>query len=241
MMAARSYAICIVSPNRRTVVRRQILHAALYPLLFYILTCSQTGVAQFSDLKRDLFINLNGAVLLGEKNARVTIVEFSDYQCPLSSQYFNGTMGQILDEYVKTGKVRYAFRDFPIESIHPRAITAAEAAHCAGDQGKYWEMHDRMLRNQAALDQSMLPLHASMLRLDVAQFTNCLNEGRYTKKIRESVQEAKKAGVRGTPIFFIGLTDQGGQPTMQALTYIEGVPSFVHFKNVLDALLLIRK
>lgn len=84
----------------------------------------------------------------GQKTAKVTMVEFSDYQCPFSGRYFNQTLSQVMDEYVKTGKVRYVFRDFPLESIHPLALKAAEAAHCAGDQGKYWEMHDQLYKNQ---------------------------------------------------------------------------------------------
>src|SRR5262245_39051008 len=103
-------------------------------------------------------IRLEGAPALGDATAILTLVEFSDYQCPLSSQHFNWTMDQITQTYVKTGKLKYVYRDFPLEPLHPLAPKAAEGAWCAGEQGKYWEMHDRFFRNQMTIEPRILPL-----------------------------------------------------------------------------------
>src|SRR6266498_3637976 len=180
---------------------------------------SQTGFAQCSNITEDVVISLEGAPSMGEKNAKVTMVEFSDYQCPLSSSYFNRTMGQLVNDYVKTGKVRYVFRDFPLESIHQLAEKAAEGAHCAGEQGKYWEMHDRFFRNQMSIRPELLPLHAKMLDLDVPRFRQCLDSGAYAAMVGGSVMDGKKAGVKGTPAFFLGLTDPEGSK-LKVVTFV---------------------
>lgn len=194
------------------------------------------GFAQSREVSEDIWISLAGAPSMGEKGPKVTIVEFSDYQCPLCSQYFNWTMGQLVDEYVKTGRVKYVYRDFPLESIHPLALKAAEGAHCAGELGKFWEMHDRLLRNQAAIEAKFLPLHAQVLRLDVPKFQQCLDSGRYTATVRESAAEGKKAGVRGTPWFLLGLT--GPDDTkLRPVTLVEGAQPYAVFKQAIDKLL----
>jgi len=173
---------------------------------------------------------------MGAKSAKVTIVEFSDYQCPRSSEYFNWTMRQIVDDYVRTGKVKYVFRDFPLESIHPLALKAAEGAHCAGEQDKYWEMHDRLLRNQMAIDVKVLLLHAKMLGLDLPKFQQCLDSGKYTATVRESAVEGRRAGVPGTPGFFLGLTDPN-EPVLKAVAYVDGAQPYTVFKEAIDRLL----
>jgi protein-disulfide isomerase len=196
----------------------------------------QNSFTQSSNIKQGVFINLDGAPSMGAKTAKVTIVEFSDYQCPLSSRHFNWTMEQLVNDYVKTGKLRYVFRDFPVESIHPVAIKAAEAAHCAGDQGKYWQMHDRFFRNQMSVAPELLPLHAKMLNLDVKRFQQCLDNGSYSGMVRESIVEGTKIGVRGTPAFFLGLTDTN-ESRLTAVTFINGTQPYATFKEAIVALL----
>ncbi len=196
---------------------------------------SSTGFAQSSEITEDTLISLAGAPSLGEKSAKVTMVEFSDYQCPLSSLHFNWTMRQLVEEYVKTGKVRYVFRDFPLESLHPLALKAAEAAHCSGDQGRYWEIHDRFFRNQAALEVHVLPSHARMLGLDLPEFQQCLESGKNTAKVRESAAAGRRAGVRGTPWFFLGLTGPN-ETKLRPLTSIEGAQPYEVFREAIDRL-----
>src|SRR5690349_18876426 len=108
---------------------------------------------------------------LGRRDAPVTIVEFSDYECPFCRQFVSATLPTLKSTYVDAGKVRYVFRDFPLEQLHPHARKAAEAAHCAGEQGKYWEMHDLLFQNQQALGTDDLAGYAGRLGVDAATFS----------------------------------------------------------------------
>ena len=209
---------------------------ALVIALVCLLPGLPVTLAQTSDLRGSVVINIEGAPSLGEDTADITLVEFSDYQCPFCGEYFSQSMRQIVNDYVKTGKIKYVFRDFPVASIHPLAQKAAEGAHCAGEQGKYWEMHDRFFSNQSSLGPNLLPLHAQMLNLDVPRFQQCLDSGRYRAKVRESVAEGEKAGVRGTPSFFLGQTDPS-EPKLRGRIFIEGRQSFAVFKEAIDKLL----
>jgi protein-disulfide isomerase len=184
-------------------------------------------------------VSLDGGAVKGDQNAKVTLVEFSDYQCPFCSRHFRETMPKIVDQYVKTGKVRYVLREFPIESIHPLAFKASEAALCAGEQGKYWEMHDRLFGNQNALAAAQLPSHAESVGLDAAKFRNCLDSGKFTAKVRKDLGDAKKAGATGTPTFFIGLTDPKSNE-VKAVKKIVGAQTFAAFKAAFDTLLAVK-
>jgi protein-disulfide isomerase len=154
-----------------------------------------------------MVLTLDGDPVKGDRNASVVLVEFTDYQCPFCARHARDTMPQIEAEYVKTGKVRYVTREFPLESIHPQAFKAAEAALCAGDQGKYWEMHARLFANQRALAPGQLASHAQAVGLDEGKFTQCLEGGTKSAKVRKDLADGAKAGVTGTPAFFIGVTD----------------------------------
>lgn len=173
---------------------------------------------------------------MGQVTAAVTMVEFGDYQCPLCSRHFNWTMPKLNEEFIKSGKVRYVFKDFPLESIHPLALKAAEAARCAGEQDRYWEMHGRFFRNPLSLDVKILPLHAGMLSLDVARFQRCLNSGKHEAAIRESIEEGKRAGVRGVPAFFLGLTEPKAL-RLKALFFVNGAQPYGIFREAIEALL----
>jgi protein-disulfide isomerase len=120
-----------------------------------------------------------GAQSQGDTTAKVTLIEFSDYQCPFCGRYANETYTKLIDQYVKTGKVRYVLRNFPLAQMHPLAEKAAEAAECAGEQGKYWEMHERLFKNQQALDAKEMTGHAAVLGLDQAKFQLCLDGGKF--------------------------------------------------------------
>jgi protein-disulfide isomerase len=181
-------------------------------------------------------ISVQGAPFKGDKNAAVTVVEFSDYECPFCGRYFRDTMAQIERDYITTGKVKYVFRDFPLEAIHPKAFKAAEAAHCAGDQGRFWEMHDRLFTNQSSLDRSQLSGHAKTLALDLPGFEQCLDSGRHGTRIRQSLADGQQAGVRGTPTFFLGHTDADGGSLNTPATLV-GAQPYANFKQALDRLL----
>ena len=147
---------------------------------------------------------------LGMEDAPITIVEFSDYQCPFCRKHFLGAFATLKASYIDTGKVRYFFRDFPLDSIHPYARKAAEAAHCAGDQGKFWDMHDVMFTNQGALTSDDLRDFARTMTLNLDSFNTCLGSGKYAKSVDMDVAAGSAAGVTGTPGFFIGKTNKEG-------------------------------
>lgn len=185
-------------------------------------------------------MSVEGLPFMGELNARLTVVEFSDYQCPYCGQYVRETMPQIVRDYVKTGKLKYISGDLPIEEIHPQALKAAKAAACAGDQGKYWEMRDQLFKNQNALGQGELSLHAQAIGLNVLPFQRCLFSEKYDARVREGREVASVLGIRGTPSFVIGLTEADGSK-MQVLKVVVGFQSYPNFKEVLDRLLTANK
>jgi len=143
---------------------------------------------------------------------------------------------QIETDYIKTGKVKYVVMDFPLEAIHANAFKAAEAARCAMDQGKFWEMHSRLFANQRALTPEQLPKHAEALGLDVPTFKACLDGGKYAAEIRKGLAEGQKAGVTGTPGFFLGMTNPS-DAHVTVLGAITGAQPYANFKAAIDGLL----
>ena len=183
---------------------------------------------------QSVVLDLGGHPFRGENTARLTLVEFSDYQCPFCGRFVRETVPQFDKEYVQTGKVKYVFLDLPLESIHATAFKAAEAAHCAGEQGKFWEMHDRLYANQQALEP-WTP-HAQALGLDVAKFDECLSSGRQAARIRADVAVAQKAGLTSTPSFVLAYTDPKSA-TVSSVAVMIGVPPYAALKTAVDKLL----
>lgn len=145
----------------------------------------------------------------GPKDAPVTIVEFSEYQCPFCARV-TPTLKALEQKY--PGKVRIVYKDFPLQN-HLQAPKAAEAAHCAGDQGKYWELHDRMFANQQQLQVPELKKHAAALGLDQAAFDQCLDSGKHAARVQEDVVLGNAMGVSSTPTLYInGRVVTGAQP-----------------------------
>jgi protein-disulfide isomerase len=170
----------------------------------------------------------------GSPNAPVTMIEFSDYQCPYCKRHADQTVPALLKDYVQTGKVRYAFRDFPLTQIHPLAAKAAEAARCAGDQGKYWEMHDRLFANPGELQAEKLPVHARSIGLDEVSFRKCLDESRHAAAVKEDLDAGARIGVTGTPAIVLGFSD-GGQAKNTVV--IRGAHPVGTFKAEIEKLL----
>lgn len=136
----------------------------------------------------------------GSSGAAVTIVEFSDYQCPYCLQAV-----PILKRIQKTygDRVRVVWKDYPLTQIHPLALKAAQAAHCAGEQKKYWEFHDRLFDNQSALDTDDLRKHAQAVALDMPRFNSCFDSSKYADRVREGMEMGNRLGVSSTPTLFI--------------------------------------
>ena len=148
----------------------------------------------------------------GSKDVPVTVIEFSDFQCPYCARFFQQTLPQIEEKYIKTGEVRLVYRDFPL-GFHQYAQKAAEASECADEQGKFWQYHDELFENQNALDIASLKKYAEDLSLDTAKFNNCLDSGKMASEVQNDLNEGIKYGVSGTPTFFInGVALVGAQP-----------------------------
>jgi protein-disulfide isomerase len=145
-------------------------------------------------------VTYDPARLRGNPWAPVIIVEFADFQCPFCRQA-QPTLKDLLSKY--KGRVSLGYRDFPLRGIHAQGQLAAEASRCAGEQGKFWEYHDLLFANPNKLKRDGLVEHAGSLKLDEKQFDSCLSSGKYKAKIEEDLQEGIKAGVAGTPGFFI--------------------------------------
>jgi protein-disulfide isomerase len=155
----------------------------------------------------------------GPKDARVTIVEFSDFECPYCGSAHD-TVEQVMSTYA--GKVRLVYRQFPL-SFHPHAAKAAEASLCAADQGKFWEYHDVLFKNQKKLEATDLKAHASEVGIDAQKFGQCLDSGDKKKAVDADQQAGLAAGVGGTPAFFInGIFLNGAQPIDEFKKVIDG-------------------
>lgn len=148
----------------------------------------------------------------GDSDAPVTIVEWSDFECPYCTRFYTQTFGQIDEQYIKTGKVKMVFRDFPL-SFHTNAQKAAEAAECAGEQGKFWEMHNALFDNGVSGGVSSFKQFAEDLGLNTADFNDCLDSNDMASEVAKDMQDGQAAGIRGTPGFVInGKLVSGAQP-----------------------------
>jgi len=167
-------------------------------------------------------VSADDDAFLGPENAKVLIIEFSDFQCPFCRSFWRETLNRLKSEYIDSGKsVKFVYRDFPLNSIHPLAQKYAEAAECSGDQGKYWQMHDKIFEEQDKLGQGTIGVYnvsdlkkwAIELGLSSSEFNQCLDSGKYAKEVENDFNDGSAAGVRGTPTFFInGIPLVGSQP-----------------------------
>ncbi len=198
---------------------------------------SESRVSAQTPQFKPLDLTIAGSPTLGEENAKVTLIEFTDYQCPYCRRYNLQTKPQLIKDYVEAGKLKYVLREFPIERIHPKAFKAAEAALCAGDQDRYWDMSALFFRNQKRLRPEDLVRHAETLGLDRAGFRDCLDGGKYTQRVRDDLRDGTAAGVRGTPSFFLGLTDPDDPSKIKATKFLRGAQPYPVFKQAIDALI----
>ena len=143
----------------------------------------------------------NNDHIRGNKNAKITLLEYSDFQCPFCGQ-LEPTLEQLMTQY--GSDIRLVYRHFPLTSIHPYAQKAAEASECASEQGKFWEMHDLLFDNQTALTIDNLKSYAKQLGLSQSKFDSCLDTSKYASLVGSQASEAQAAGITGTPGTFIG-------------------------------------
>jgi protein-disulfide isomerase len=177
-------------------------------------------------------IDITGAPFQGSSTAPLTLIEFSDYECGFCRRHVRQTLPLIEENYIRSGKVKYVFTNFPVDQ-HKLAFNAHQAAACAGDQGKYWEMHDRLFANPAAL--MALPEQGRALGLAMPIFQQCLETGKYAARIRSDVAEGRAAGLKGTPMFYIGFSEAGSK--VHPIQVITGAKLYAVFAEALDGLL----
>ena len=160
----------------------------------------------------DMEVLVDDDSIKGEADAPVTIVEFSDYECPFCARFYTGAYEQIKTEYIDTGKVKFVYRDFPL-NFHPNAQKAAEAAECAGEQGMYYEMHDLLFELGVSGGVDSYKEYAQDIDLNTAEFNECLDSGEMADEVKEDMVDGQNAGVQGTPAFFVnGEMISGAQP-----------------------------
>jgi len=171
----------------------------------------------------------NGSPLLGDPSAKVTIVEFGDYQCTYCHLFHENTNDALLQQYVNTGKANFVFRDFPLNG--PDSVLAAEASYCAGDQGKYWQYHDELYNNWAGertgwVNQKSLDKFATTVGLDLGTFDKCLSSNTYEQKVMDNQKFGENIGIDGTPSFIIFSGTQ--------ITKIVGAQPLTQFQQTID-------
>ena len=155
------------------------------------------------------FIGIDDDPQLGKSDAKVTIIEFGDFQCPFCRAFWRDTLPRIKKEYVDTGRVRIVFRDFA-QDVHPEALMTAMAAECADDQGKYWEFHDKAFREQDRRGRDVVRYRiadvkrwATEIGLEPTAFNECLDSERYKAEVQKDYKDGADIGMTGTPVFFI--------------------------------------
>lgn len=204
------------------------------------LLTERTGRAEVPSKRQppsEITMNVYGEPFRGAAQARVAILEYSDFDCSFCARYATQIYPRIEDEYIKTGKIKYFFHDLPILKEHPNALYKARIARCAGDQGKFWEMHDRLFADQRPVDDQVLPRLIHSLGMDSELFNACLTSDKYTENIMRSIALAERTGVTGTPAFLIGTVSEDGR-LLKATKIFFGAESFEAFKRILDEFLL---
>ncbi len=226
------------SPYLQLALPISIIIAALLisGSLFYAKTspqnAGQSGQAVIGDqlAKVEMKINADDHIL-GSKNAKVTIIEYSDFQCPFCRRFWKESLPQLKKEYIDTGKAVFVYRHYPLD-FHPGAFPAAKASECAAELGKFWELHDKIFQEQDKLGQGTVQFTAADIKnwagqigLEAGNFNRCLDSAKYDKRVSGDLESGAAAGVSGTPTVFIS-----GQR-------IVGAQPYANFKAVIDSLL----
>ena len=239
--AAAFFAGFYFSNSDSDVVTKSDMESALLKLESKIENLQQSpssatppATAQAQTTAQPIMVSLDDDPIRGEPNAPITIVEFSDFQCPFCARFHSNTWPQLEQNYISTGKVNFVYRDFPIQSIHPNAIPAALASECADEQGKFWEFHDMLFENQKRWQGlsiqtgiSTFKEYAQELGLNMDEFNSCLDSEKYAQEVNKDLQDGREYGVTGTPGFFVGNEKIG-------FTKIIGAQPYSVFQRLLD-------
>jgi protein-disulfide isomerase len=169
---------------------------------------AKAGAPQKEEPKRAK-LALQAVPMLGNKDAPLTMVEFTDFQCPFCKQFFTSTFAELKKNYIDSGKMRFYSRDMPLD-FHPDAMRAAQAGRCAGEQGQFWKMRDLMAADPGKLDMENLVADAGGLKMDVRVFRVCVESEKNKNAVQTDVLEAMKIGAEGTPAFVVGKSTPDG-------------------------------
>lgn len=170
---------------------------------------------------------------MGRDDAPVTMIEFTDYQCPFCRRFEADSFAQLKKDYIDTGKVRFVSRDLPLD-FHPNAGPAAEAVHCAGEQHKFWQMHDAIMTDTATdLSADAILKYGQKVDLDMTAFKACVSENKFAAEIKKDTADANTLGISGTPSFVIGKTSTD---QMDGVRIVGAVPYSVFDSNIKDLL-----
>jgi len=176
---------------------------------------------------------LNNAPSIGDKEAEVVVIEFTDFQCPYCKKHEMKTFTQLKESYMDTGKIQYVVKDFPL-SFHGQAKPAAIAANCAGEQQSYWPMRHKIFENQRNLGQEQFKSFAEQLQLDQQVFSQCLENLQQAEKVEQNIAYADQIGISSTPSFVIA---RKKNDRLENIKIIAGAQSYKNFSRVLDAML----
>jgi protein-disulfide isomerase len=177
-------------------------------------------------------IKADAKYVLGRSDAPLTLIEFTDYQCPFCERFETNTLPEIKKKFIDTGRLRLVLRDLPLD-MHPFALPAAQSVRCAGDQGRFWDMKQLVFRNQSRLDQAALAGYAKELGLDADAFQSCMTSGKHMADIKEDARYAQSLGISGTPSFVLAKTSDGAMVGQM----IVGAQSYSFFETAINNLL----
>lgn len=183
-------------------------------------------------------VSVDDDPVMGDKNAPVTLIEFSDYECPFCKRHFDQTLPQLKKDYIDTGKVKLVYRDFPLSFHDPMATTEAIAANCAREQGgdpTYFKFHDEMFKrttsNGNGLSKDKIYTIATDLGLNTDNLKSCVESEKYKDEVTKDIADGSAGGVSGTPGFFIGKSSPDGKITGTPLV---GAQPYAAFKTIID-------
>jgi protein-disulfide isomerase len=178
-------------------------------------------------------IDLTGAPETGSKDAKIAMVEFTDFWCGFCARFAKTTLPELMKEYVSTGKVRYYVKDFAAQ----RGPKVSEAAHCAAEQGKYWQLHDKLFENYGKYSDTELSEYVQQTGADPTIFQKCVESARYSKLVSDSMEQGSTAGVEGTPTFMLGTIDPADPTKLKSVRTIVGAQSVEQFRAAINAVI----
>lgn len=179
-------------------------------------------------------VSLEGAMLQGAKTAKVALIQYSDFECPFCGKFARETEPTLRKEYVETGRALYAFKHLPLQTLHQNAVKAATVAECAGDQGKFWQVHDLLFQSPAKLDDALIRERAKSADVDLKVLDQCA-ASTGEERVKRAAAEAAKLGITGTPTLLIGTIQSDGK--VKVTQRLAGAQPIERLRAVIDELL----